>query len=85
MNALKRNFRFNLNLFELGYLRGALSKEIMARMEKEAPILWLQIEGNSAKVYAESDGHPDQKQAKKEFDELHEKLHEALLKEIKEK
>lgn len=81
MSALPRKVKFQLNVFELGYLHAALNKEVLARMESEAPMLWLQIQANVCRTYAESDGHPAQKSAKKDFDKYHKKIHELLEKE----
>lgn len=61
--TLPRDIKYELNAFENGWLRGALSEEIMKRMEKECPAMYLQFQIGFTQVYAKSDGHPYQLQA----------------------
>ncbi len=79
----KRNITFTLTPFETGWLRGALPTSIMEQMRAEAPILALQFDKNFTKVYAESEGHPYQKQAKRELKEIQAKLDTLFAEEEK--
>lgn len=63
--ALPREVVYKLNVFENGWLHGAMFP-YMERMKKECPIMWLQFQINFSKAYANSEGHPMQKQAKKD-------------------
>lgn len=61
--ALPRKSLFMINDYELGWLSAAISQDLMRRMEKECPIMWLQFQVAFNDVYARSKGHPFQKQA----------------------
>lgn len=60
---MERNILYKLNAFENGWLTAALGSE---RLKNEMYGLWVQVQLNFSKVYAASDGHPSQKQAKKD-------------------
>lgn len=81
MKSLPRDKHFTLNAFEFGWIRGALTDEIMTRMEKECPVAWLQFQIAFCESYADADSHPFQEQAKKDLVKYKKKLDKALKKE----
>lgn len=80
-NALPRDVILKLNRLEFGWLFGSLSKGTLERMEKEQPIMYLQLVIAFNSAYAFSEGYPLQKQAKKELGQYQKKLKKLLKKE----
>lgn len=78
--ALPRNRILKLNTFEFGWLNAMVNFNDKSRMKTECPDMWLQFQILTCRVYAESDGHPMQEQARadvakfqKQLDTLREK------------
>jgi hypothetical protein len=81
MSALPRKSIFLLNIYELGWLQASIPSETMKRMEKECHTMWLMFQVAMNDVYANSEGHPFQKQAKHDKIKYEVELTQAITKE----
>lgn len=70
-----------MNAFEFGCLFASISDVSMKKLEKSSPIVWLQLQINFCKMYSQSNGHPFQKQAKKDLRMYKGKFNKLLVKE----